>query len=31
LGGAHHGWVRSSAPTPLYDAVVAFAREVTGG
>jgi hypothetical protein len=29
--GADHMWVGVADPTPLYDAVVAFAREVTGG
>jgi acetyl esterase/lipase len=29
--GADHMWVGVADPTPLYDAMVAFAREVTGG
>jgi acetyl esterase/lipase len=29
--GADHMWIGVDDPTPLFDAVVAFAREVTGG
>jgi dipeptidyl aminopeptidase/acylaminoacyl peptidase len=31
VDGADHMWIGVEDLTPLYDAVVAFAREVTGG